>query len=137
MNKKSKVKTSAPAAFDREFRETAVKLALTGLKGIAEVARELGIPPRKPYGWVAAYKQKNVTPAPTSRATASDEAYLALQKKYRELEQENEILKKAAAWLYLATCIDLYSRKIVGWQTSSRIDSNLVVDAFRRATYLG
>ena len=40
-------------------------------------------------------------------------------------------------WLYLATCIDLYSRKIVGWQTSSRIDSDLVVNAFRRATYQG
>lgn len=47
MNKKSKGKTPSAAAFDREFRETAVKLALTGAKSTAEVARELGIPPRK------------------------------------------------------------------------------------------
>jgi transposase len=98
MNKKSKGKTPTSAAFDREFRETAVKLALTGAKSTAEVARELGIPPRKLYGWVAASKAKKGTPASSSSPRANDEAYLALQKKYRELEQENEILKKAAAY---------------------------------------
>lgn len=40
MNKKSKGKTLFAAAFDREFRETAVKLALTRGKSTAEVARE-------------------------------------------------------------------------------------------------
>lgn len=36
-------------------------------------------------------------------------------------------------WLYLATYIDLFSRKIVGWQVSSRINENLVVDALDNA----
>jgi putative transposase len=38
-------------------------------------------------------------------------------------------------WLYLATCIDLYSRKIVGWSMSARMTSNIVVDAFRMAIF--
>lgn len=36
-------------------------------------------------------------------------------------------------WLYLAVVEDLYSRKIVGWSMSDRIDSRLVVDALQMA----
>ena len=36
-------------------------------------------------------------------------------------------------WLYLAAVEDLYSRRIVGWSMSSRIDSRLVVDALEMA----
>jgi transposase InsO family protein len=36
-------------------------------------------------------------------------------------------------WLYLALVEDLYSRKIVGWATSERIDSELVVAALNSA----
>jgi transposase InsO family protein len=36
-------------------------------------------------------------------------------------------------WLYLAAVIDLFSRKIVGWSMSERIDSRLVVDALQMA----
>lgn len=36
-------------------------------------------------------------------------------------------------WLYLATLIDLYSRLVVGWQMSERIDRQFVVDALQAA----
>jgi len=36
-------------------------------------------------------------------------------------------------WLYLAVVEDLFSRKIVGWATSERIDSELVVSALNMA----
>jgi len=38
-------------------------------------------------------------------------------------------------WLYLATWIDLCSRKIVGWSMSSRMTADLVVNAFRMALF--
>ena len=38
-------------------------------------------------------------------------------------------------WLYLATCIDLFSRKVVGWSMSSRMTADIVVDAFRMALF--
>ena len=36
-------------------------------------------------------------------------------------------------WLYLAAVMDLFSRKIVGWAMSEKIDSRLVVDALEMA----
>ena len=36
-------------------------------------------------------------------------------------------------WLYLAGVLDLYSRKIVGWAMSERIDTNLVLSALDMA----
>lgn len=36
-------------------------------------------------------------------------------------------------WLYLAVVLDLFSRKVVGWAMSNRINAQLVVDALRMA----
>lgn len=37
-------------------------------------------------------------------------------------------------WLYLATLLDLYSRKVVGWSMSDKIDRQLVLRALEMAT---
>ncbi len=37
-------------------------------------------------------------------------------------------------WLYLATVIDLYSRKVIGWATRSRQTTSLIMDALKMAT---
>jgi transposase InsO family protein len=39
-------------------------------------------------------------------------------------------------WLYLAVLMDLYSRRIVGWNTAGRIDRHLAVTALKRALRL-
>ncbi len=39
----------------------------------------------------------------------------------------------AEGWLYLAVLIDLYSRRVVGWAMSERIDQQLVIDALNMA----
>jgi transposase InsO family protein len=38
-------------------------------------------------------------------------------------------------WMYLATFIDLFSRKIVGWSMSARITADLAVDALRMGIF--
>ncbi len=38
-------------------------------------------------------------------------------------------------WAYLAVVLDLYSRMIVGWEISARIDASLVKTAIQRALY--
>lgn len=38
-----------------------------------------------------------------------------------------------AGWLYLAILLDLYSRKIIGWSMSERIDKRLALDALEMA----
>ena len=39
-------------------------------------------------------------------------------------------------WLYLCVIIDLFSRKVVGWSTSSRIDTDLLLRAFWMAVHV-
>lgn len=36
-------------------------------------------------------------------------------------------------WLYLSAVMDLYGRRVVGWNTSAHIDTDLVTDAFHAA----
>ncbi len=38
-------------------------------------------------------------------------------------------------WLYLATVIDLYSRRVVGWAMSERMTAQLVCDALQMALW--
>src|ERR1700692_3735168 len=82
--------------YTQEFKETAIKLALVGNKSIAAVARELGVEQWKLYSWVDAWKKKNGKELPESGS--SEEELRRLQKRTRELELENEILKKATAY---------------------------------------
>jgi transposase InsO family protein len=42
-------------------------------------------------------------------------------------------IKVGACWLYLAAILDLYSRKIVGWAMSERIDTPLILRALSMA----
>jgi len=42
-------------------------------------------------------------------------------------------LKVRSGWLYLATVMDLHSRRIVGWSVSGRNDSDLICEAMRNA----
>ena len=44
-------------------------------------------------------------------------------------------IKTGEGWLYLATVIDLYSRKIVGWSMSNRINAELVNNALLMAIW--
>lgn len=39
----------------------------------------------------------------------------------------------SGAWAYLATWLDLYSRKILGWQVASKMTAELVIGALRQA----
>lgn len=59
---------------------------------------------------------------------------------YGKVTRPNEVwvadityIKVSDGWVYLAAVLDLYSRKIVGWSMSSKIDASLAVTALRRA----
>jgi transposase len=99
MTKSIKQNRASQSAYNQEFRDTAIKLALAGNKSTADVARELGLPEWKLYGWVQSWKRKNGKSDANepSKGTAEEELR-KLQKRNRELEVEVEILKKAAAY---------------------------------------
>ena len=44
-------------------------------------------------------------------------------------------IKTDEGWLFLACVLDLYSRRIVGWATSTRIDSELIIWALSMAVW--
>lgn len=85
------------STFTAEFRDTAIKLAMAGDKSTAEVARELGLPEWKLYGWVQTWKKKNSS-VEQKTSTSAEERLKQQEKRIKQLEMENEILKKAAAY---------------------------------------
>ncbi|WP_020063113.1 transposase, partial [Bacillus sp. 123MFChir2] len=60
----------------------------------AQVAREMGVNENTLHGWVKKYGQQPEIKAVQSFSSKEAEL-LALQKEIRELQEENEILKKA------------------------------------------
>ena len=80
-------------SYTPEFMQQIVDLHCHACKSITELSNEYGIPKGTISTWI-----KNLALAiNTGEGTISLKEYKALQKKMKELEIENEILKKAAA----------------------------------------
>ena len=88
--------------FSREFKLEAVRLMDAGKKPPAEIARELGIRRNQLYKWKEAADENggSVFPGSGRRAvsgTVADETR-RLRHELATVKEENEILKKAAAF---------------------------------------
>jgi transposase-like protein len=85
-----------PAPHPPEFRQRAVQLAREGVVPVARIAKDLGISESCLRNWMAqADADENGDP----RLTSAEKKELAeLRRKNRLLEQENEILRRAAAY---------------------------------------
>jgi transposase len=85
-----------PAPHPPEFRQRAVHLAHEGAAPVAKIAKDLGISESCLRNWMAqADADENGGP----RLTSAEKKELAeLRRKNRLLEQENEILRRAAAY---------------------------------------
>ena len=89
-------------SFSREFKLEAVRLMEEGKKAPAELARELGLRRNQLYKW----KEKtdkhggSAFPGPGRRLSAGSEAEEngRLKRELEKVKEENEILKKAAAF---------------------------------------
>ena len=86
-----------PRPYPREFREGAVALARQGERPIAEIAKELGIAESCLRNWL---KQEQLDRRERDDGLTSKEReeLRELRKRVRRLEQEKEILRKAAAF---------------------------------------
>jgi transposase len=82
-----------------EFKLEAVKRIERTGEPVKRVAQELGVKPSTMQGWVNKYKQSPSTPFVGSvNLSPDDEKLRKLERELRELKEENEILKKAAAY---------------------------------------
>lgn len=79
-----------------EFRQEAVRLALSGEKSIARTGRDLGINESTLHTWIGKYRD-DVVPTVERKCDRAQE-FLNLQKENRRLKEERDSLKKAAAY---------------------------------------
>ena len=100
-----------------------------GQKRIARLMRDNGIAARMKKKFKVCHKtakeedveknilDRNFSPEKPNKAWVSDITYIATR----------------YGWLYLCVIIDLYSRKVVGWSMSSRMDALLAIRALEMA----
>jgi transposase-like protein len=85
-----------PAPHPPEFRQRAVQFAREGSAPVAKIAKDLGISESCLRNWMAqADADENGGPG---LASAEKKELAELRRKNRLLEQENEILRRAAAY---------------------------------------
>ena len=86
--------------FSQEFKDEAVRMVLDGPRPIAHVAKELGINDTTLGNWVSTYRRAHGNEAgqPKDAGVKKSERELALERENRKLREENEFLKKAAAF---------------------------------------
>ena len=83
--------------FDTEFKEQAVRLVLDDGKSVGAVARDLDLTETALRDWVKR-AQADRTKGRTGLTTAEREELARLRRENRILQEEREILKKAAAF---------------------------------------
>jgi transposase-like protein len=85
---------AVPPPHPVEFRQRAVELARKGDKPVAQLARDLGVSESCLRNWMG---QADTDDNGGARLTSAEKKELAgLRRKARQLELENEILKRAA-----------------------------------------
>ena len=88
---------TVPNAFPKEFREDVVRVARTSESSVAQVAKDFGISESCLHRWLA---MDDVGAGKRSGVTVSESAELReLRRRNKLLEQENEVLRRAAAYL--------------------------------------
>jgi transposase len=86
-----------PAPHPPEFRHRAVELARQGTAPIAKTAKDLGISESCLRNWLAQAGADEIRSSPLKPASAEKKEIAELRRKNRQLEMENDILKRAAA----------------------------------------
>ena len=90
---------STKKRYDAEFKREIAKIYLDGRRTAPSLASELSLHENTIYKWAEQYRQDPENAFPGSGNQKPDEEALRkAQRRIRELEEENEILKKAAAY---------------------------------------
>lgn len=85
--------------YDQAYKTEICKRVVESGETVSSVAREIGIRDTTIYGWVSRYRENSDKPfVGSGHIKPEDEAYKKLLKDYKDLKEENEILKKAAAY---------------------------------------
>src|SRR5690606_33468321 len=95
--------------YDKDFKIQTVRMIQEQGKPVAQVARELGVSDNTLYRWISEFKQDPVNAFRGSGNLKMEEkTFLDMQKRIRQLEMENEILKKKRCTSSQKTGTDLF-----------------------------
>ena len=84
-------------AYPKEFRDDVVAVARKGLAPLSQIAKDFGISEGSLSNWM---KKADIEDGHRPGVTAKEsDALRELRKRNRLLEQENEVLRRAAAYL--------------------------------------
>ena len=84
---------------DKQFKEEAIRLAVTTPQSISKTARDLGMNVTTLYNWVTQAKEKSpIITEENGTQTNVVEELNRLRKENARLREEREILKKATAF---------------------------------------
>jgi transposase-like protein len=87
-----------PTSYPKEFRRDVIAVARQGDQSLAKVARSFGISESCLSRWLKiADREDGITAASTSSPT-DDPEKRELRRRNKQLEQENEILRRATAY---------------------------------------
>ena len=84
-----------PTAYGAEFRQDVIDVARKGEAPLAQIAKDFGLSVTTLKRWIAIAERKESGAGPATESAEMRE----LKKRNRLLEQENEILRRAAAYL--------------------------------------
>jgi len=84
--------------YSREFKLEAIRLAEVGDKTASQVARELGIRVNQLWKWKQQLEAAAVASGPAKRGRPAEGEVARLRRENTRLQEENEILKKAAMY---------------------------------------
>ena len=85
--------------YSAEFKMEAMRRIERTGEPISKVAADLGVNENTMHGWIKRHREKPTMPFPGSgKLSPEDDQIRKLEREIRELREENEILKKAAAY---------------------------------------
>ena len=88
-----------PKAFPKEFRADVIRVYRDSDASMAQVAKDFGISPSCLKRWLSIDDRESASPSPAGRAANESDQLRQANKLIKLLEQENEVLRRAAAYL--------------------------------------
>ena len=88
-----------PKPFPKEFRRDVIRVYRESDSSIAQVARDFGVSASCLKRWLDIGERESSSRAGTTPARGESEALREANKRIKLLEQENEVLRRAAAYL--------------------------------------
>ena len=88
-----------PKAFPKEFREDVIRVYRDSGASMAQVAKDFDISPSCLKRWLAIEERNSTRSSGAAQSGSESDALREANKRIKLLEQENEVLRRAAAYL--------------------------------------